>query len=221
MVHRRRWTKLSIPLEIVDIVDEMVEKENNNSHDFDLTLQGYAYVHDPPPVHDPSPDGTDYNDDEPDRILYPHDYIDYPEAGATAEPTGDEENIPTGNNDEDTNSENINNKHSNEFIEAVPLGILRMIMFIKIKRCGIIKARGCADGRKQHNYIPKEDISSPTVSTESEAICDIDGAFLRMVMNKRTHIILGVVTYNKNGNKELWSEVKKALYECMESARLL
>ena len=191
MVHRRRWTELPIPLEIVDMVDEMVERENHNSHDLDLTLQGYTYVHDSPPVHNPSPDGTDYNDDEPDIILYPHDYIDCPEAGTTAVPTGDEENIPTGNNDEDTNSENINNKHSNEFIEAVPLGTLRMIMFIKRKRCGRIKARDCADGRKQRNYIPKEDASSPTVSTESlmiscildtkeilhVAICDIDGAF--------------------------------------------
>ena len=43
---------------------------------------------------------------------------------------------------------------------------LRMIMFIKRKRCGRIKARGCADGRKQRNYIPKEDASSPIVSTE-------------------------------------------------------
>ena len=59
-----------------------------------------------------------------------------------------------------------------------------------------------------------------------------------MIMNKRTHVILDgkmadlVVTanpsrykdyetYNKNGNKVLWLEVKKALYGCMESARLL
>ena len=70
------------------------------------------------------------------------------------------------------------------------------------------------------------------------ATCDIDGAFLRMVMNKRTHVILDgkmvdliitanpsrykdYETYNKNGNKVLWLEVKKALYGCMESTMLL
>ena len=70
------------------------------------------------------------------------------------------------------------------------------------------------------------------------ATCDIDGAFLRMVMNKRTHVILDgkmvdliittnpsrykdYVSYNKKGNKVLWLEVKKALYGYMESVRLL
>jgi len=81
---------------------------------------------------------------------------------------------------------------------------LRMIMFNKKKRCGRIKARRCADGRKQRSYIPKEDYSSSTVSTEGlmkscvidakehrhVATCDIDGSFSRMLMNKRTHVIL-------------------------------
>ena len=65
-------------MEVVDIVDEMVEKENHNSHELDLTLEGYTYIH------YPSPDGTDYNDDENDNILHPADYIIYPEAGAIA-----------------------------------------------------------------------------------------------------------------------------------------
>jgi hypothetical protein len=40
---------------------------------------------------------------------------------------------------------------------------LAYLMFIKEKLCGIIKARGCADGRKQRLYKTKEETSSPTV----------------------------------------------------------
>ena len=70
--------------------------------DKDLTLQDYSHVHILPHVHDPSPDGIDYNDDEPENICYPYqyiEYIEYLEDGAVAELTSDEENC-------DTNSEN-------------------------------------------------------------------------------------------------------------------
>ena len=40
-------------------------------------------------------------------------------------------------------------------------------MFLKQQRCGKIKVRGCADGRKQRTYINEEDTSMPTVATES------------------------------------------------------
>ena len=40
-------------------------------------------------------------------------------------------------------------------------------MFLKQKKSGEIKARGCADGRKQRGYVQKENSSSPTVSTEA------------------------------------------------------
>ena len=70
---------------------------------------------------------------------------------------------------------------------------LAYLMFLKRKRCGKIKARGCADGRPQREYITKEESSSPTVSIyalfascvidaiESRAVitCDIPGAFLQ------------------------------------------
>ena len=52
---------------------------------------------------------------------------------------------------------------------------LRYLMFISKKRCGRIKARGCADGRKQRSYMTKEETSSPTVATESLMLsCAID-----------------------------------------------
>jgi hypothetical protein len=40
-------------------------------------------------------------------------------------------------------------------------------MYLKEKRCGQIKTRGCADGRKQPLYKSKEETSSPTVSSEA------------------------------------------------------
>jgi hypothetical protein len=41
---------------------------------------------------------------------------------------------------------------------------LNYLMFLKRKRCGKIKARSCADGRPQREYISKDESSSPTVS---------------------------------------------------------
>ena len=52
---------------------------------------------------------------------------------------------------------------------------LRYLMFIKEKRDGAIKARGCTDGRPQRQYTEKSDASSPTVSLEAMMIsCCID-----------------------------------------------
>ena len=44
---------------------------------------------------------------------------------------------------------------------------LAYLMFLKRKRCGKIKGRGCADGRKQRAYITKEESTAPTVSTKA------------------------------------------------------
>ena len=52
---------------------------------------------------------------------------------------------------------------------------LQYLMFLKEKRCGKIKGRGCADGRKQRLYMSKDETSSPTVSIESVMLsCVID-----------------------------------------------
>ena len=37
-------------------------------------------------------------------------------------------------------------------------------MYLKEKRCGKIKARGCDDRRKQRIYTDKQEATSPTVS---------------------------------------------------------
>ena len=69
---------------------------------------------------------------------------------------------------------------------------LGYLMFLKMKRTGEVKGRGCADGRPQRVYKDKWETSSPTVCTESVFIgsamdskekravahVDIPGAFL-------------------------------------------
>jgi hypothetical protein len=70
---------------------------------------------------------------------------------------------------------------------------LQYLMFLKKKRNGTIKGRGCADGRRQRLYTNKEDASSATVAIESVlltsvidahegrdvATVDIPGAFIQ------------------------------------------
>jgi hypothetical protein len=81
---------------------------------------------------------------------------------------------------------------------------LEYLMFLKKKRCGNIKGRGCANGRKQQEYTSKEDASSPTVLIESRMLfCVIDakekqdaatvnipGAFMQADMDKLIHMRL-------------------------------
>ena len=81
---------------------------------------------------------------------------------------------------------------------------LQYLMYLKEKRCGRIKARGCADGRKQRLYKDKQETSSPTVSTHAvfltsviEALerrvtwtVDIPGAFMHADIDELIHIRL-------------------------------
>ena len=81
---------------------------------------------------------------------------------------------------------------------------LGYLMFLKEKRSGEIKARGCADGRPQKLYTDKMQTSSPTVATESifmtsainakegrdVAVVDIPGAFLQTKASDGTVIEL-------------------------------
>ena len=81
---------------------------------------------------------------------------------------------------------------------------LRYLMFLKQKRCGKVKARGCADGRKQRVYKTKDETSAPTVHTESLFLssvidakegrqvvtCDIPGAFMHADMDELLHLKL-------------------------------
>jgi hypothetical protein len=52
---------------------------------------------------------------------------------------------------------------------------LHYLMFLKKKRCGRIKGRGCVDGQKQRIYKTKEETSAPTVATKALMLsCVID-----------------------------------------------
>ena len=77
-------------------------------------------------------------------------------------------------------------------------GALRVLMFLKQKRCGKIKCRAVTDGRKQREGSKKSDVTSPTASTESVlinaamdamegryvAVIDAPGAFLTANMDE-------------------------------------
>jgi transcription elongation factor Elf1 len=77
-------------------------------------------------------------------------------------------------------------------------------MFLKEKRCGTIKGRGCADGRKQRLYKTKEETSLPTVKNKAlflsciikaveqrnVLVCNMPGAFMQADINKLVHVKL-------------------------------
>ena len=78
---------------------------------------------------------------------------------------------------------------------------LQYLMFLKEKRCGKVKAWGCADGHKQRLYKTKDETSSPTMNVEVLFImclidamegrevmtCDIPGAFMQSDMDELLH----------------------------------
>jgi hypothetical protein len=127
---------------------------------------------------------------------------------------------------------------------------LRYLMFLKEKRCGTIKGRGCADGRKQREHISKDETSSPTVAIESVmlsctidarehrdvATADIPGAFMQTDMDDTVHMMLeGKMAellvkidpklYRKylktrNGKPIMYVQLKKALYGTLQAALL-
>jgi hypothetical protein len=123
-------------------------------------------------------------------------------------------------------------------------------MFLKRKRCGKVKGRGCADGRKQRAYIQREDATSPTVATEAVfltavldalegrevAIIDVPGAFMQVDMDELVHIRLDgkmaemlleidralyePCVTYENGKPVIYCELLKALYGTLRAARL-
>ena len=134
--------------------------------------------------------------------------------------------------------------------EAEKKDAINQLMFITEKRCGKIKARSCADGRKQREYIKKEDASSPTVSLEAimltmaieaaegreVATIDIPGAFLHtdidedvvmQLKGKLAELMVQVdpKLYRKyivteNGHKVLYVKAQKAVYGLLRSSLL-
>lgn len=95
-------------------------------------------------------------------------------------------------------TKSISPKDPSNMTEVERKKALRYLMFLKQKRCGKVKGRGCADGSTQRPFVPKEDASSPTVAIESVlltsvidamerryvATVDIPGAFLHADMDR-------------------------------------
>eukprot|EP00934_Nitzschia_sp_Nitz4_P002612 Nitzschia sp. Nitz4//scaffold489_size5144//31//2646//NITZ4_009230-RA/size5144-processed-gene-0.1-mRNA-1//1//CDS//3329552897//2602//frame0 len=127
---------------------------------------------------------------------------------------------------------------------------LGYLMFLKRKRNGTVKARGCADGRPQREYTRKEDASSPTVANESVfitavidgaedrevAVVDVPGAFMQAEMDEIVHLRLTGVMVDmlletdsqmyepfvcyEGRTKVIYVELLKALYGTLRAARL-
>ena len=127
---------------------------------------------------------------------------------------------------------------------------LGYLMFLKKKRCGTIKGRDCADGRKQRAYITKEESTSPTISTKAVfltamidawenrkvAVVDVPGAFMQVDMDELVHVRFEGEMVDKlveidhdlytsyiseeNGKKVMYVELLKALYGTLRAARL-
>jgi len=98
-------------------------------------------------------------------------------------------------------------KHWYEMTKEERTSALNYLMYLKEKRNGIIKGRGCADGRPQRLYTTKMEASSPTVRQASimltcmidafekrdVATADIPGAFLQTKWpedKKDVHVML-------------------------------
>lgn len=127
-------------------------------------------------------------------------------------------------------------------------GALQYLMFLKEKRSGTIKGRGCAGGRPQRDYMSKKETSLPTVETEAllltctvdavrdVATCDIPGAFMQSNMKGKIVMKLeGVMaeailkiepkqysqyTVKENGKDVIYVILKKALYSTLQAALL-
>ncbi len=83
---------------------------------------------------------------------------------------------------------------------------LRAVNLIKIKRCGKVKGRTCADESVQRNYVQREEASSPTLSDEALmclllvnsfgnrdiAAFDVPGAYLHAAIPKDKSAILKI-----------------------------
>ena len=129
-------------------------------------------------------------------------------------------------------------------------GALHYIMFLKEKRCGTIKGRGCANGKPQRLYISKDDATSPTVTIEAiflslmidakerrhVAVIDIPGAFMQSdtdedllvkIQGKMAELLISIdpKLYEpckciERGKVTLYLQLNKALYGTLRAALL-
>eukprot|EP00957_Ditylum_brightwellii_P186932 14235439-Ditylum_brightwellii.AAC.1 len=141
-------------------------------------------------------------------------------------------------------------KDPSELSDEEKKASLQYLMFKIKKICGRIKGRGCADGRKQRTYTPKDNASAPTVAAEALMLSciigameerdvttvDIPGAFMQAEMDNVIHMkIEGTMAKlltkldpkmyrqylrSKKGKPVLYIQLKKALYGTLKAALL-
>ena len=138
---------------------------------------------------------------------------------------------------------------ANDLTTAQKKAALKYLMFLKQKRCGKIKGRGCTDGRKQGMYKSKDETSSPTISTEALFLtclidategrcvvtCDMPGAFMQTDIDELVHLKLegeiaellvkvdpsyGKFMTKEQGKSVIYTELSKALYRTLQAALL-
>jgi hypothetical protein len=71
----------------------------------------------------------------------------------------------------------IKPKHTKDLTPEEKDQALAYLMFLKCKRCGKVKGRGCANGRKQQAYIDRADATSPTVMMKAVFLMALIDAF--------------------------------------------
>ena len=141
-------------------------------------------------------------------------------------------------------------KHAHDLTPEQKRASLQYLMFLEKKRDGLIKVRGCTDGRKKRETTNKYDASTPTVAIESVMISctinakegryvatvDIPGAFIQDDMDETVHVQMeGTVAEllikmnpklyqkyvcNKRGKTVLYMDLLKALYGTLRAALL-
>jgi hypothetical protein len=141
-------------------------------------------------------------------------------------------------------------KHSRDLTPKERQDALAYLMFLKRKRCGKVKGRGCADGRKQREWTEKSESSSPTISNNAVfltavvdalegrdvAIADVPGAFMQVDMDEIVHVRFTGIMVEKlleidpemyspyvvyeGKQKVMYVELLKALYGTLRASRL-
>ena len=124
----------------------------------------------------------------------------------------------------------ITPKHPSEMNREDIQRALPYLMFLKRKRCGKVKGRGCADGRGQREFISRDEASSPTASLYAilltavvdaienrfVATTDIPGAFLQTDMPKDEVVHIKIV----GAMAELLESIDPELYSrCVVTTR--
>ena len=128
--------------------------------------------------------------------------------------------------------------------------MLEYIMTIKVMNDGSVKSRGCADGRKERAWIPKEEASFPTpapdavllscaidaLERQDVATCDIPGMFLQtkakpgslyvVLRGVMLEVLLSLAPELEEfvevvrGKRVLFSECDKTLYGSLPRGKL-